>query len=124
MEKSLLLEKLVQDKINCSNCIYILLREYMCLWLQAARAMPLIHQIMLCCMPAKFWTACRILHTRLHHAFVLGSCIIPCLYDPWPCRHGDPSFVFLLDRSTTRPPLPSIPKPTLFPSSPSPHLIF
>ena len=41
MEKSLLLEKLVQDKINYSNCIYILLREYMCLWLQAARAMPL-----------------------------------------------------------------------------------
>ena len=77
------LEKLVQDKINCSNCIYILSREYMCLWLQAARAMPPTHRIMLCCMPAKFWTACRILRTRSHHKYILGSCIAR-LCDPWP----------------------------------------
>jgi len=29
---------------------------------------------MLCCTPAKFWTAYRILHTRSQHTFVLGSC--------------------------------------------------
>jgi len=110
------LEKLVQDKINCSNCIYILSREYMCLWLQAARAMPMpthpmppTHRIMLCCTPAMFWTACRIMHTRSHHTSVLGSCIAR-LCNPRPCRHGDPSYAVLLDRSTIRPPLPSVSK--------------
>ena len=123
MEKSLLLEKLVQDKINCSNCIYILSQEYMCLWLHAAWATPPIHWIMLCCMLVKFWTACRILHTRSHHISVLGS-YIARLCDQRPCCHGDPSYAVLLDRSTTRPPLPSVSKYVLCPSSPSPSLIF
>ena len=108
-KKSLLLEKLVQDKINCSNCIYILSQEYMCLWLHAAWATPPIHWIMLCCMLVKFWTACRILHTRSHHISVLGS-YIARLCDQRPCCHGDPSYAVLLDRSTTRPPLPSVSK--------------
>ena len=122
-KKSLLLEKLVQDKINCSNCIYILSQEYMCLWLHAAWATPPIHWIMLCCMLVKFWTACRILHTRSHHISVLGS-YIARLCDQRPCCHGDPSYAVLLDRSITRPPLPSVSKYVLCPSSPSPSLIF
>ena len=120
-KKSLLLEKLVQDKINCSICIYILSREYMCLWLQAAWATPPIHWIMLCCMLVKFWTACRILHaysfashicSRLLHRTSLQSMAaiqaMPSCSTAQPLDHRYLLFLNLL----------------LCPSSPSPPFIF
>jgi len=78
----------------------------MCLWLQAAWAMPPTHRIMLCvaCLQSSGQPVESCILVHITHLFSAPASHVFAI-------HGrDPSYAVLLDRSTTRPPLPSVSK--------------